>query len=472
MKKILEGSLIYRALTAAAGWIDGQWEKSFLSRLFTPPEGTRGGAGFVSRCAHGVHMALCRAFEVTRLDRALEGSVTQRCFFWMALAVFLAPLLRTMAVLALALLGFGSLALVYGRHRERELSHSPLIKWILLFTVVELGSTLLSVTLRGSLRNGLLTAAFTAFAIVVIDVCRERRELERLVWLMVASGTLVALYGVAQAAAGLEGNLVWIDEEEFSNITLRVWSTLDNPNVLSEYLLLVIPLAAAGAYTAKSRRGKIASALCAGAMLLCLVLTWSRGGWLGLAIGAALFLVLMDRRFIPLGLVGAVGLLAILPDSIMARLMSVGDLSDSSTSYRVYIWMASINMLRDYWLCGFGTGTAAFQSVYPKYSFNAVYAPHSHNLFLQVFCENGILGLIALLGTFCSAVLTLGRTMTAAKDKRTRVQAAALMASLAGFAAQGMTDYAFYNYRVTLMFWTVVGIAAALYNIAMKEART
>ena len=471
MRKILEGSLLYRLLTAAAGWIDRQWQKSLLSRLFTPPRRERGGTGVLAALARKAHRGLCRGFEAVRLDRALEGSVTQRAYFWVALAVFWGPILPTMAVLALALLAFGSLFLVYGKHREREAVHTPLTKWILLFAGVELGSTLLSVTVRESMRTGLLTAAFTLFALTVPDVCRERRALDKLLGLMAAAGTLVALGGLAQAVTGVEGNRVWIDTANFSDITLRVWSTLENPNVLSEYLLLIIPLAAAGVYTAESRRGKIAYGLGAAAMLLCLVLTWSRGGWLGLAIGAALFLVLMDRRFIPLGLLGAVGLLAILPDSIMTRLLSVGNMADSSTSYRVYIWMACLNMLKDYWLSGFGTGVAAFQAVYPHYSFNAVFAPHSHNLFLQTFCENGILGILALLGSFCSAALCLGRTLTAAKDKRTKVQAAALMASVAGFAAQSMTDHSFYNFRVELMFWTVVGAAAALYALVTKEAR-
>ena len=471
MKRILEGSLLYRLLTAAAAWIDRQWQKSFLARLFTPPSAPRGGTGILAALARKAHRGLCRGFEAVRLDRALEGSVTQRAFFWVALAVFWGPILPTMAVLALALLAFGSLFLVYGKERERTAVYTPLTKWILLFAGMELGSTFLSVTVLESMRTGLLVAAFTLFALTVPDVCRERWELDRLLGLMVASGSLVALGGVLQAALGVEGNLVWIDEVEFTDITLRVWSTLENPNVLSEYLLLVIPLAAAGIYTARSRLGKLASGLGAAVMLLCLVLTWSRGGWLGLAIGAALFLVLMDRRFIPLGLVATVGLLAILPDSIMARLMSVGNMADSSTSYRVYIWMACLNMLKDYWLSGFGTGVPAFQAIYPHYSFNAVFAPHSHNLFLQTFCENGILGIFALLGSFCSAALCLGRTMTAAGDKRTKVQAAALMAAGAGFAAQSMTDHSFYNFRVVLMFWTVVGAAAALYALVTKEAR-
>ena len=469
MKKILEGSLIWRGLTGAARWIDGQWAKSHIARLFAPGKTSAGGV--TSRIAHRAHMGLCRVFEAVRLTKALEGSVTLRLFFWLALTVFFAPILPTMATLALAALGFGSWFLTYGADRERRFASSPVAKWVLLFAAVELISTALSVDPMASLRNGLLTAAFTLFALVVIDACRERRDIDRLISVMVTAGTLVAAYGVAQAALGVSATELWVDEDNFSDISIRVWSTLENPNVLAEYLLLVIPLAATGVYTSKSLNGKIASAVAAGVMALCMLLTWSRGGWLGLAIAVAVFLVLMDRRFIVLGLVGVAALLMVLPDSIMTRLMSVGDLSDSSTSYRVYIWMATVNMLKDFWLCGFGTGTAAFQEVYPRYSFNAVAAPHSHNLYLQVFCENGIFGIAALFGTLCSSVVALGRTMTAAKDRRTRVQAGAVMAALAGFAAQSLTDYSFYNYRVMLTFWVTVGLAGALYNAVLREVK-
>ena len=51
-------------------------------------------------------------------------------------------------------------------------------------------------------------------------------------------------------------------------------------------------------------------------------------------------------------------------------------------------------MLKDYWLCGIGPGDAAFNLVYPKYSYSGIVAPHAHNLYLQIVCDAGIAALV------------------------------------------------------------------------------
>ncbi len=464
MKKILDASLLWRWLTAAAGWIDRQWRKSRFARLLEG-SGVSRDSGITGRAGHALHMALCAVFRFLRLDRLLDGSVFRQTFFWVALTALLAPLLPTMAVLALELAALAAVAAGYGLDRERRAVRAPLNRWVLLFAVIYMASTLFSVTPGESLRGGLLMTAFALFALAVTDVCRDRRLCVRLIQVIVFSGTLVALYGIAQSALGLESTEKWVDLEEFENISLRVYSTLGNPNVLSEYLLLTTPLAAACALNARTVNGRIAGGFATAAMLGCLVLTWSRGGWLGIVLAAAVFLIIMDRRFAVLGVLGAAGLLALAPASIMARLASIGSMADSSTSYRVYIWQATLNLLRDYWMFGIGTGITAFQSIYPQYSFNAVSAPHSHNLFLQMACECGAPGLLAILGVFASCVRGLCGGMTRT-DRRGKVWLAALLSSLVGFFFQSMTDYSFYNYRVALTFWTVAGLAAAMAVLA------
>ena len=57
----------------------------------------------------------------------------------------------------------------------------------------------------------------------------------------------------------------------------------------------------------------------------------------------------------------------IIPETMVERMMSVGNLGDSSTSYRVFIWLGTLEMLKNFWLGGIGMGEGAFRTVYPLY---------------------------------------------------------------------------------------------------------
>ena len=150
----------------------------------------------------------------------------------------------------------------------------------------------------------------------------------------------------------------------------------------------------------------------------------------------------------------------LLPETVTSRFSSIGDLKDASTSYRFYIWMGTLAMLKDYWLCGIGPGAEAFNKVYPAYSYNGISAPHSHNLFLQILSDAGI----AALGTFLILLFVYFRMMCVAMSKErdwtSRIHQIALTAGVCGFLVQAMTDYSFYNYRVLFLFWIYLVLGA------------
>ncbi len=471
MRKILEASVVFRWLTAAAQWFDSQWRRSRLSVIFTGETvREKGPASLAGRLAAWLHSLWCGLFEKLRLTRALQGSVFKRMFFWCATATALAPLVPTMAALALAAVGVLSVMAAFGCDRELRLHYSPVNKWTILFAAVYLTGTFTSVDLAGSLESGLLTVFFVLFTVALQASVTERRQVDRIIYLITAAGAVMSLFGILQALTGMESDKAWIDEDSFSDITLRVYAFLDNPNVLAEYLLLVIPFGVSCAVTAPSRRGRILGGLATAAMVVCMLLTYSRGGWLGLLLAAALFLVLLDRRTVVLGIAGIVALIFVLPDSILDRFTSITDMTDSSSSYRISIWLASLNMLRDYWLFGVGTGQAAFSRIYPLYSFNAASAAHSHSLYLQVVCECGVLGLVTLGGAVFSCIRAAGSALNAALDRRTRFQLIAVLSALTGFLVQSAVEYSFYNYRVMLMFWVVIALGAMLSHSWPEEA--
>ena len=474
MKAILNGSLLWRAVEVLCGWFGRQWQHSAVIQWFLNPAGWVPGASEGSiffKLWSALRNGLCWLYEKLHLDRLFAGSVFLRCFFWCMLPVVLAPLVPTMVVLALAVVGTGSLALNLLRDKSRPLAWSPIHRYILLYAAVYLAGTFFSVNLKTSLLPGMLTVAFVLFALVLSNAVTRREQLDLLVCLMVAAGAAVAGWGICQYLFGWGyQSAAWVDSDMFSSITFRVPSTLDNPNMLGQYLILTIPLGGAKLLSSKDWWSRLFYLGCCGLMVICMVLTFSRGAWLGLLFAGAVFFILWNPRFMLLIPFALVALYFVLPDTVINRFTSIGDLGDNSTSYRVYIWMGTLAMLKDYWLCGVGPGTEAFNAVYHDYALQAAVAQHSHNLFLQLVSDGGILVLIL----FLLIIAAFGRQVCVAIHKnrnwRTGIFPIAALSGVLGWLAQGMTDHTFYNNRMTLVFWAVLGLGAAWARITEKEA--
>ncbi len=251
----------------------------------------------------------------------------------------------------------------------------------------------------------------------------------------------------------------------FEDIRMRVYSTLENPNVYGEYLILMIPIAVALFWTEKGWKKKVFFLGIIGILGIALILTFSRGCWLGIIFALAILALIIDRRFIFLGIFLLLLAPIVLPDTIIQRITSIGNLEDTSTSYRVNIWLGTIDMLRDYWLSGVGMGITSFNTIYPLYSFNNIKAPHSHNLYLQIIVEYGIVGFIVMMGVMYNYFKDSIISMKAKKD----IVLGGLIASMLGFLLQSMTDHTWYNYRVVLIFWVMIALTITASKINLKE---
>ncbi|MBQ8402263.1 MAG: O-antigen ligase family protein, partial [Clostridia bacterium] len=378
---------------------------------------------------------------------------------------------------------------------KRSIHPEPLDIMVTGFAVILFFGGTVSLS-AGSLKPALLFVCFLLGYFEVVWLLRERDWLAGCASAGVISASLVSLYGILQYLTGTSVMAeAWVDSEMFESIGDRAVGTLENPNMLGEYLILMLPLAAVMLVGHGEGLRRIPAFVCMGLMGCCLILTWSRGAWLGLIFAVVLFLFVWHRRAVWLLFAGAASipiLPYILPETIIQRFTSIGNLSDSSTSYRMHIWRASSAMLRDFGFSGIGIGESAWFRVYPKYAYMGVEtAPHSHNLFLQIWLETGICGLavfILILFLLFQSVFTMCRELREAKGlavldlrygegdtssgsaynrliRRTRSQlrisCAAPLAGLAAVLVQGMTDYAWYNYRVYLMFWLMVGLTSA-----------
>lgn len=406
----------------------------------------------------------CAAYARLGLDRLMEGSIFLRGFFWCALAVAAAPLLPTMAVLALSLVGCFSVVLQTLQERERSLDPNPLALPSLVYAAIYLVGMLTSVKLRGSLWVTALTLAFLLFSLALYRAVDSLARLELITAAMVTAGAAVAGYGILQYIFGWGyQSAAWVDADLFSSISFRVGSTMENPNMLGQYLTLMIPLGGAKLLSAKDALRRLYYLACCGVMCVCMVLTFSRGAWLGLMFAGVLFFIVLQPRLLALVPIAVAALYFLLPETVVSRFTSIGNMEDRSTSYRVSIWMGTLAMLRDgHWLLGVGPGEEAFNAVYTYYSYEASVAHHSHNLFLQIVCDAGIAALAVFVWLVLRAFRVLGAALMKSGIQRSeRLMCIAFASGLLGFLVQAMTDYSFYNYRVMFLFWAYLALSAA-----------
>jgi len=239
---------------------------------------------------------------------------------------------------------------------------------------------------------------------------------------------------------------------------------------------MVIPLLLAFAVVSKKRLTGFASLLMFALGCACLIYTWSRGAWLGMILAMLVFFLVYTRKTMAVCL-AALFLIPflplVLPETILTRFTSIGDLGDSSTSYRVSIWVASMKVIENHPFAGIGIGTGAFSKVYPLYSLSGIEkAPHSHNLFLQTAIEIGIPGLLVLLGVifiFAQNSFSFFKKCKNGVMKEGKIISLALFAGIMGVLLQGLTDYIWYNYRLYLMFWIVIGLAEAVRRVSVES---
>ena len=344
--------------------------------------------------------------------------------------------------------------------------------FVLMFCTLMFFGGAASASKGGSLRPALMYVCFTLIYFAAVNMIRSKEMIKRCVSALMFSGFFVAAYGIYQNYFGVSER-IWQDSAMFANIAGRVVSTLENPNVLAEYLILVIPFMIISLFCAGSIKATAPYVVCTLFAVTCLIYTWSRGSWLGIIFALLVLFVIINKKTI-VAYLGLVLLLPfapfVLPDSIVQRITTIGNIADTSTSYRVSIWTASLKMIKDYIICGIGVGREAFQLVYPEYTLAGIEsAPPSHNLYLQLCVELGLGGLVVFLLVVFFFLQYCFTTIKKANEKYIKLLAAGGLCAVGGFLLNGFTDYVWYNYRVYLMFWLIISITTAVCRFGKKN---
>jgi len=386
--------------------------------------------------------------------------------------LFLAPYLPTMLT-AVCIIGVSLCFVLKLLAADKKYSFrlDLLGVWIIMFIGVGVFAAVNSLTPLPSIEIAVLTGTYMWFALLMVSLINTRAKFDAALVIFAVSAAGTGLYGLWQRFSGIV-DTTHLDVELFQGLNLRIFSTFDNPNVYGTYLLLAIPLCLVGALLANRLWLKFAYLGTALMLLLNLGLTYSRGCYVAIAVTVFVFIMMMEKRLIALCAGGIFVVPLVLPPMMLERLFSIVNFADTSTLYRLAIWQASLRGIREFWYAGIGQGTHAFNAVYQLNAFHTVTAQHSHNLFLQIFMETGIVGL----GVFFAIIVTFYKTLypfyKRTPEVRLRAAAAMLMAMMAGFLVQGMFDFNFYNYKVYLAFFAALALTSVFVKVYDERTRT
>ena len=366
--------------------------------------------------------------------------------------------------LALCVLYF--FARAFGNEEGKPLDGTDLL--LLLFPVFCVLSTLFSFHIVGSAKVAFMWLGLFVCVFVIRRLVHTRRRLIGTVCALLAGAVLSGGYGLYQYLSGMV-NTTWTDTSIFQSLDLRVYSTFANPNVFGEFLLLVIPLATGMLLYSQKLSHRILWAAVDTLLLCNLALTYSRGCYVGLALAAVIFLWHFSKKWLVMIIAAAVPLsMLLMPQSIIDRLMSIGNTSDTSTSFRIYIYIGTALMLARHWFGGVGLGEEAFNAIYPYYSLPAIVTPHSHSLFLQAVCSFGIAGLVYTIWVFghYQRATASARNALAGRDRGLML---GFNTVFWGIILQSGFDYTWYNYRVFQLFWILFSLGLCAAEILKKQ---
>lgn len=329
-------------------------------------------------------------------------------------------------------------------------------------------------------------------AVLAATLARNRRTLRALLAAVLLAGAIEAILGTLHALRGVGPEAFAIPGRAW----YRAYGSFGQPNPFAGYMNMVWPIGvavAAGAGDgARPERGlRWLALIAATASLAGLGLSWSRGGWLAAAFGAACMVPLWlagqirDRRVgrralgvlwgggVAAGALFLGGTMDRVPAGIAERLGSIGatftvwgvgdaEVNDANfaTIERVAHWEAAAAMWADRpWL---GQGPGHYAAAYARFRLPRWSDPlgHAHNIYLQLLAEGGLAGLAGYLA-FLGVVSAFG--IAAAARPRTALQGAlglGLAGALAALAFHSLLDNLFVH-DLAIHLGLLVGLTAA-----------
>jgi len=311
--------------------------------------------------------------------------------------------------------------------------------------------------------------------------------------ILLLAGASQAILGIWQFGIRGDGPDHFIVLDRF----YRAFGTFMQPNPFGGFMGVAAALAVGtlaglvfGYIDIKRRRGAVPGrdwlwfgfiAACALLCSLALLMSWSRGAWLGFAAAMAiLVLFLPKRRWIGILLLIIAGSafvasikLNIMPQTFLSRVGSIGadlqigdvrgefvTIENYAVVERLAHWQAGLDMARENLLTGVGFGN--YDRAYEEFA--ALNWPialgHAHNYYINLLAEVGVIGTVAYLLLWAAIFIQVVRILKHS-DWPQRGIALGLLAAWTAISVHHMVDKLYVN-NMFIYFGVMLGLQQIL----------
>ena len=368
---------------------------------------------------------------------------------------------------------------------------SPLQVILLIFIVVTGLTAFQSLSLTAWLSEWLKWVQVFVLVWIIRDL-GQPTAWEWIIFGLVVASLANGVIGIYQYFGG-SGALHLVVNERF----FRAFGTFGQPNPFGGFMGLTLPLTAAVAsgYIRLSRQQSpccrnitavkgIFYSLAVPVQMTALVMSWSRGAWIGAAAAAAVCAFALPRRLqqsllaltCVIILVAAAWLLNLIPTSITERIASSTqeflafedmrgvDITPENYAIveRLAHWQAALRMAEHApWL---GIGFGNFDHVYTQFRLSnwPESLGHAHNYYLNLWAESGIIGLLVYCKVWIIILITTWRVRRH-PDPLARFTAVGLLGSWTYLTVHHLFDNLYVN-NLFLHLGLMLGVLEVLYG--------
>lgn len=314
---------------------------------------------------------------------------------------------------------------------------------------------------------------YIAVAVLVILLINSHKRMHVLIDTITATGVFAAVYGIYSYFTKLNGV---VDTATGYYRTSSFFG--QTPPTFAMFLSIVIPLAV---YRALTLKGKW-RALYIGITILYMVslgLTFSRGPLIAVPLSLIIMILLIPSNRLRFGTLGAtLGGVALV--AVIGSLFDIPVLSDvfrrfgnddvTNLNGRTDLWQAVLSHFNPVYLLGYGLHASDQLLVDLRIGFGgAVIDTATHNIFLEILYDHGIIGLLFLILTllaFAGGTLMLIRKAS----YEHRMIIATSIAVLISVVIQCFESNDIWNQEVGIYFMIAMALPFVLYWSAPKQA--